>query len=102
MASDFLHLLNAQDRTDPVPVTHTTLVLDRFAIERNTDTPLKDLQDEWNKVANLERISWIEDQGWEYEIFLKNTLDFNNEAYIIKMILMLHKEAATAYMLRWS
>jgi hypothetical protein len=102
MASDFLHLLNSQDRTDPVPVTHTTLVLDRFAIQSNTDTPLKDLQDEWNKIANLERISWIEDQGYEYEIFLKNTLDTTNEAYIIKMILMLPKEAASAYLMRWS
>ena len=102
MASDFQHLLNAQDRTAPVPDTHEVLLLDSFTIERRTETPMSDLRDAWNKMDNLERISWIEDQGWEYEIFLKNWLDINCEEYVVKMFVMLPKEAATTYLIRWS
>jgi hypothetical protein len=102
MASDFQHLLNAQDRTKPVPDTHEVLLLDSFTIERRTETPMSDLRDAWNKIDNLERISWIEDQGWEYEIFLKNWLDINCEEYVVKMLVMLPREAATVYLLRWS
>ena len=102
MASDFQHLLNAQDRAEPVPHTHEALLLDKFIIRRSTETPMTDLREEWNKVENLERISWIEDQGWEYEIFLKNYLDINCEEYVIKMFVMLPREAATVYLLRWS
>jgi hypothetical protein len=101
MANDFQALLNAQDRTGPVPETHAVLPLDSFIIKRESDTPLTDLREEWNKIDNLERISWIEDQGWEYEIFLKNYLDINCEEYVVKMFVMLSKEAATAYSLRW-
>ena len=77
-------------------------MLDRFIIQRRTDTPMSDLRDEWNKIDNLERISWIEDQGWEYEIFLTNYLDINCEEYVIKMFVMLPRETATAYLLRWT
>jgi hypothetical protein len=101
MANNFQNLLNAQDRTGPVPETHAALQLDSFIIKRESDTPLTDLREEWNKIENLERISWIEDQGWEYEIFLKNYLDINCEEYVVKMFVMLSKEAATAYSLRW-
>jgi hypothetical protein len=101
MASNFQHLLNAQDRTAPVPEHHAVSLLDSFAIRRDSDTPIMDLREEWNKIVNLERISWIEDQGWEYEIFLKNYLDINCDAYVVKMFVMLPKEAVTSYLLRW-
>jgi len=102
MASDFQHLLNAQDRTKPVPDTHEVLLLDSFTIERRTETPMSDLREEWNKVENLAIISWIEDQGWEYEIFLKNEYRPDLEVFDVMMMLMLPKEAATVYLLRWS
>ena len=101
MASDFQNMLNAQDRTEPVPKTHAVLLLDKFSIRRDSDTPIMDLREEWNKIDNLERISWIEDQGWEYEIFLKNYLDINCDEYVVKMFVMLSKEDVTSYLLRW-
>jgi len=101
MASDFQNMLNAQDRTEPVPETHAVLLLDKFIIRRDSDTPIMDLREEWNKKDNLERISWIEDQGWEYEIFLKNYLDINCDEYVVKMFVMLSKEDVTSYLLRW-
>ena len=102
MASDFQNMLNAQDRTEPVPETHTVLLLDRFIIRRDSDTPIMDLREEWNKLKNLEMISWIEDQGWEYEIFLKNEHRTDLDGFQVKMMLILTKEAATLYLLRWS
>jgi hypothetical protein len=101
MATNFKVLLDAQDRSEPVPVSHAALQLDSFIIRRQSDTPLTDLREEWNKIDNLERISWIEDQGYEYEIFLENYMDIHIEGYVVKMIVLLAKEAAVAYLLRW-
>jgi hypothetical protein len=102
MASDFQHLLNAQGRTEPVPVSHLVIELDQFLIGFRSDTPMTDLREEWNKLKNLEMISWIEDQGWEYEIFLTNEYRLDMQSFQVKMMLMLTKEAATLYLLRWS
>lgn len=98
----FKVLLDTQDRSEPVPETHMALLMDEYAIERRDITPLTTLRDEWNKVKNLERISWVEDQNWEYEIFLKNHYDLTAEIFHIKMMMMLPKEAAVIYLLRWS
>ena len=100
--SPFQHFLNAQDRSEPVPDTHIEILLDQFHIERLDDTPLSTLREEWNKVSNLERISWVEDQQWEYEIFLQNQYNNERERFDIRMMLLLTKEAAVAYLLRWS
>ena len=102
MANDFKYFLDAQDRTQPVPDTHVAVLLDEFFIERLDNTPLSTLREEWNKVSNLERISWVEDQQWEYEIFLQNQYNNERERFDIRMMLLLTKEAAVAYMLRWS
>jgi len=62
---------------------------------------MTDLREEWNKVENLAIISWIEDQGWEYEIFLTNEYRPDLEVFDVIMMLVLTKEAATVYLLRW-
>lgn len=102
MAYDFKNMLDAQDRSEPVPDTHIAILLDEFSIERRDDTPLSTLREEWNKVSNLERISWVEDQKWEYEIFLKNQYDLEGAVFHIKMMMLLPKEAAVIYLLRWT
>jgi hypothetical protein len=101
MAANFKVLLDAQDRSESVPDTHVAVLLDTFHITERDSKPLTQLQQEWNKITNLERISWVEDQGWEYEIFLKNTYDHNKDALVVAMMLLLTKEAATTYLLRW-
>jgi len=102
MSYAFKHFLDAQDRAEPVSDSHVAIKLDRFSIGSKDDTPMTDLREEWNKITNLERISWIEDQGWEYEIFLKNEYRPDLEVFDVMMMLMLPKEAATVYLLRWS
>ena len=85
-----------------MPVSHLVIELDQFLIEFKSYSPMTDLREEWNKLKNLEMISWIEDQGWEYEIFLTNEHRTDLEGFQVKMMLMLTKEAATVYLLRWS
>jgi hypothetical protein len=102
MSYAFKHFLDSQDRTEPVPVSHFVIELDQFLIGSKTGSPIMDLREEFNKITNLEMISWIEDQGWEYEIFLTNEHRPDLEGFQVKMMLMLTKEAATVYLLRWS
>lgn len=85
-----------------MPVGHIAIELDRFLIGSKSGTPMTDLREEWNKMQNLEMISWIEDQGWDYEIFLKNEYRPDLEGFQVMMMLMLTKEAATVYLLRWT
>jgi len=102
MSYAFKHFLDSQGRTEPVPVSHLVIELDQFLIGSKTGSPIMDLREEFNKITNLERISWIEDQGWEYEIFLTNEYRPDLDGFQVKMLLMLTKEAATVYLLRWS
>jgi hypothetical protein len=102
MSYAFKHFLDAQGRTEPVPVSHFVIELDQFLIGSKTGSPIMDLREEFNKITNLEMISWIEDQGWEYEIFLTNEYRLDMQGFQVKMMLMLTKEAATVYLLRWS
>ena len=85
-----------------MPVSHLVIELDQFLIGSKTGSPIMDLREEFNKITNLEMISWIEDQGWEYEIFLTNEYRSDLEGFQVKMMLMLTEEAATVYLLRWS
>lgn len=85
-----------------MPVSHLVIEFDQFLIGFKSDTPMTDLREEWNKLKNLEMISWIEDQGWEYEIFLTNEYRLDMQGFQVKMMLMMSKEAATVYLLRWS
>jgi hypothetical protein len=101
ISRDFKVLLDSQGRTEPVPDTHEVLCLDTFSMKRYMDKPLQELQQEYYKIGNLERISWIEDQGWEYDIFLANVQDFEQDCYIVKMMLILPKPAAVLYLLRY-
>lgn len=100
MANNFYAFMQSHDRTLPIPETHIAIEIDTFMIMDSSTSPMMDLSDEWNKVTNLERISWVEDQGYEYEVFMRTTISYIN-AYVIKMMLLLTKEAATAYLLRW-
>jgi hypothetical protein len=102
MSYAFKHFLDSQGRTEPVPVSHLVIELDQFLIGSKTGSPIMDLREEFNKITNLEMISWIEDQGWEYEIFLTNEYRSDLEGFQVKMMLMLTEEAATVYLLRWS
>jgi len=102
MSYAFKHFLDSQGRTEPAPVSHLVIELDQFLIGSKTGSPIMDLREEFNKITNLERISWIEDQGWEYEIFLTHEYRPDLEVFDVMMMLMLPKEAATVYLLRWA
>lgn len=101
VSRDFKVLLDSQSRKEPVPDTHEVLCIDTFRMKRYVDKPLQELQQEYHKISNLERISWIEDQGWEYDIFLMNVQDHEQDSYIVKMMLVLAKPEAVLYLLRY-